>query len=216
MCKRTLLLISLVLVFVLTAAVGYADRYIPSGFPDANNTGLTGVGLTEEDLDDYTGSMTITTNGTTIEQKHISGEPSIQANNVTIKKCLLTDGGWYGIRAWFGNTGLLVEDCTIIGPTGFEGEIKVINGSNLTQKRFNIYNWGDAVAFGGNCVIEDCYFHDLNMYPGSHNDGMQMGDGDGSVVKHNTILGPWQDQTSAMIVKTDFGPIDDLPMPLLF
>jgi hypothetical protein len=118
MCRKTSFLISFLLVFGLTAGIGYAARIpIPAGFPNASNTGIAGVGLTEEDLTTYTGPYTITTDDTVVDKKLLSGQINIQADNVTIKRCKNTSGGsWYGLNANYGYTGTIVEDCTFVGP----------------------------------------------------------------------------------------------------
>ena len=210
MCKKLLFLISIVLVVGLSAGVGYAERYIPSGFPNASNTGIAGVGLTEQDLTDYTGTLTITTNGTVIEQKHIDGEILIQANNVTIRKCLITGGNWYQIRAYFGYTGTLIEDCTLRGVDDFGDTNKGIHGSNYTMRRCNSSNYVDDVSLGANCLLEDCYLHDPASFVGAHIDTLELYSGDNAIIRHNTFLMKWQEATGAVNVTTDFGNIHNL------
>ena len=183
MCKKCFTLIFVVLLLGLAAGISNAERYIPPGFPDANNTGIAGVGLTEGDLDDYTGPMTITTNGTVIEQKHIDGELLIQADNVTIRKCLITGGNWYQVRAYFGNTGFLLEDCTLIGVEGFGDTNKGIHGSDFIMRRCNSSNYVDDVSLGANCLLEDCFIHSPASFPGAHIDTLELYSGNNTTIR---------------------------------
>ena len=67
---------------------------IPTGFPTADNTGVpSGTTLTA-----YTGPMTITTDGTVIENKIINGGLDITGANVTIRNCIITYNDFFGDR----------------------------------------------------------------------------------------------------------------------
>ena len=208
MSKKLSILIAIGLVVCLAAGNGYGAQIpIPDGFPKASNTGLAGVGLTVNDLTTYTGSLTITTNGTTIEQKDITGCLHIQANNVTVKKCRLRQGGWYGIQANHGYTGTIIEDCLIEGPD--QPGIAVL-ASDTTIRRCDVSGYEDCIVFYTNVNIIDNYCHGLVETSTSHNDCIQLPVGGNCDIIGNTLQALYQTQTSAMLIQSNFGPVDDV------
>ena len=67
------------------------------GMPDATTTGVQ-PGIT---LKPYTGPMTITTDGAVIENVIINGMLTVDADNVTIRNCVVQNFSWYGImQTW--------------------------------------------------------------------------------------------------------------------
>ena len=84
---------------------------IPVGFPDASNTGVpAGTALTA-----YSGPKTITTDGTVIEGKIITGSLRVTGDNVVIKNCTITFSDYWGIDAE-GAKNITIQNCDIIGP----------------------------------------------------------------------------------------------------
>lgn len=140
--------------------------------PGPSNTGVP-AGTT---LTSYTGSYTITTDGTVIDSKIMTSRLHIKANNVTIRKCRWDSGGPYSIQCTYGYTGLLVEDCELrnMGSAG-------IYGSNFTARRLNIHDSdGDGLKPSANCLVESCWIHHLGKGDGAHADGVQTHGGGGS------------------------------------
>src|SRR4029453_16253456 len=89
---------------------------IPAGFPNATNTGVpAGTALTA-----YTGPKTVTTDGTVIDGKVITGSLIVHADNVVIKNCKITFDSWWGIQA-DGAKNIIIQDCTFVGP-GFNAD----------------------------------------------------------------------------------------------
>ena len=208
MCKKTFVLVTICLFVCLLTGTGYGAQIpIPAGFPNASNTGLAGVGLTVNDLTTYTSSLTITTNGTTIEQKDITGMLDIQANNVTVKKCRLRQGGWYGIQANRGYTGTVIEDCLIEGPD--QPGISVL-ASDTIIRRCDISGYEDCIVFYNNVDIIDNYCHDLVETATSHNDCIQLPVGGNCNIIGNTLQALYQNQTSAILIQSNFGPVDNV------
>jgi len=209
MCKKCFTLMTICLAVCLSAGTGYAARIpIPSGFPKASTTGLAGVGLTVNDLTTYTGPMTITTNGTTIDKKVITGQLNIKANNVTVKRCRVINGSNYGIHANWGYTGTVIEDCLVGHTTGGSG--KAIYCSNTIVRRCDVSQYKDCIYFGSNITFEDNYLHDMHYEAGFHVDCIQTGSGSNFTIKHNTMQSRYQTSTSAMILQAHFGPIYDI------
>src|SRR3954469_10911902 len=88
---------------------------IPAGFPDSSTTGVaTGTVLTT-----YTGPMTITTDGTVIENKIINGALDVTGDNVVIRNCRIVYNDFFAIDVRGAN--IRVENCDIIGP-GYKGD----------------------------------------------------------------------------------------------
>src|SRR4051794_5253077 len=81
------------------------------GMPTADTAGVQ-PGVT---LANYTGPMTITTDGTVIENKIFNGSLTVKAANVTIKNCIIQNFGTWGIEGEK-SPNLHVEYCDIIGP----------------------------------------------------------------------------------------------------
>lgn len=172
-------------------------------FPDATNTGLVGAGISVGSLTPSAG-FNIVTDGQVVELLDISGQVNVQANNVTIRKCRIT-GGIYGIRATFGYTGLVVEDCEIRN-----GSSKGFYGNNATIRRCNIHRYVDGLYIpGGEMTIVDCYVHDLAIGETTHNDGLQCIGGSNCVVRHNTIIAQGR-STSCMLWQTSVSTIDNI------
>ncbi|MEX0887585.1 MAG: right-handed parallel beta-helix repeat-containing protein, partial [Phycisphaeraceae bacterium] len=194
----------------LAAAGATADRIdIPTGFPDETTTGIAGVGLTLGDLTP-SGGMTITTDGMVIENMYITGGLNIKANNVTVRNTYIDAGTppagpFYGINASFGYTGTLIEDVTVIG-----GRSKSVYGGNMTVRRVNLSGGLDTLHVQSNVLVEDSYLHDLFQLPGSHNDGIQSTGGSNVTIRGNTIQALYQQQTSAIIIQSNFSPVDNV------
>ncbi|MFW6154549.1 MAG: right-handed parallel beta-helix repeat-containing protein, partial [Planctomycetota bacterium] len=186
------------LALLALCSLATAERIaIPSGYPDASTTGHSGT-LTPSS------SITVTEDGTVLEDLDISGGVAVKANDVTIRNCRIT-GGLYGINASYGYTGLLVEDCTI-----YDGTSKGIYGGNMIVRRCDISMYSDCMMVQSNVLVEDCYLHDLKITDTSHNDGIQSVGGSHITIRGCTIQAQYQGQTSALIFQTNNGPIDDI------
>ncbi|GAA2106767.1 hypothetical protein GCM10009841_26260 [Microlunatus panaciterrae] len=166
-------------------------------FPNADNTGVP-AGTT---LSSYTGPTTITTAGTVIDSKKITGCLNIKADNVTIKNSLIQSGGcFFNVLSDNGNTGLKLTDVEIDGQGNTSGD-SAINGSNFSCLRCDLHGTVDGAKAGSNVVIQDSYIHDLSMTSGSHNDGIQSLGTTSLRIVHNTIIIK-AGSTSAIILST--------------
>ena len=167
------------------------------GWPDATNTGVpAGTTLTA-----YTGPLTITTAGTVIDRRKITGCVVIKANNVTIKNSLLqTNGCFFNVLSDNGNTGLLLQDVEIDGQGNTTGD-SAVNGGGYTCLRCDIHGTSDGFKAGTGVIIQDSWIHDLAQGPGGHNDGVQSLGTTSLKIIHNSIV--VQDgATSAIILST--------------
>lgn len=176
---------------------------------DASNTGVpVGTVLAPSS------SVVVTTDGTVLDAKDITGSVSIKANNVTIRRSIITqnaDSKSYPIRVYSGFSGLVVEDTTIIG----SGAASVgICCNSFTLRRVDLSNTIDGVRADGRVTIEQSYIHHLARLPGSHNDTIQTLKGSDIVIRDNT-LSPYNTMTedsmnAAYIISAGVsgGPVD--------
>lgn len=150
----------------------------------ASNVGWAAAGAT---LTTYSGPSTITTDGTTIDSKDISGGLQINADNVTIRKSRIrahgsspTDGGVMAIQQgtfYDSQTNLTIEDCEITRPSGSSNSLDYalqLYGTGVTITRCKIWNVTSGIHFnphGGSCTVEDTYIGQLVDISGlDHND----------------------------------------------
>ncbi len=118
-----------------------------SGFPNATNTGVPpGVVLKSS------GSLVITTPGAVVEGLDIKGSVVIDAPNVTLKNCKVTDAGYDVVLIKPGIIGVTIQNCEIsnegVGGQGIAGQ-----GTFL---RNNIHDCADGIDVrGDNTLIEE-------------------------------------------------------------
>ena len=188
-----------------SAPGGSGDPTVPVGaFPNASRTGPTAAGYT---LTAYTGPTNITTPGTVISGKRITGGLDISAANVTVQGCDIT-----GTVTVHGVENAQILDSSIHGSSATDTSLDYgvhFAGSQHTGavRRTNIqWIYGDYIQFGsGQFQFTDNYLHDWVTSRGGssapHYDGISGWDGDNSglLIDHNTVLGPATDgETSAV------------------
>jgi hypothetical protein len=154
------------------------------GYPDASNTGVpAGTALVRS-----TGVYTIRKSGSVVSGLDVTGRVQVDANNVTIKDSLITADQFYGVSTGSGYDGTVITDVTIIGSTDGGGQCDVgIYGGVFHATRVNVSNCSDGFHLTGSGSVVDSYFHDPYFTGSSHNDGVQVFDGTGLVIRHNTI-----------------------------
>jgi len=202
---RTLSVIAVVMAWAIPY-LSAARIPIPDGFPNAQSTGITGAGLTYGDLTAPAGNK-ITQAGAVIENKDFTGLVTISTDNVTLRNCRVQSAS----HACILNNGknALIEYCELVGTAETNGA--AIKYGNYTARYCNIYGSSDGLKIGSNTTVENCYIHDQRKHDGSHNDGMQCSGGTSRIViRGNTIQGPYQTSTSALMFSTQNGTIDDV------
>ncbi|MDF1837549.1 MAG: hypothetical protein P1V35_06765, partial [Planctomycetota bacterium] len=126
-------------------APGTGDRPGPhnTGPTDASN--LTNVG-----------GMTITQDGTVVENVFVRGTIVVEADNVTIRNFKIDPGGTpYAIRANNGNTGLVIEDGELMNVSSAH-----IYGGNFEARRLNLHDsGGDGFKCTTDVLVEECWVH---------------------------------------------------------
>lgn len=177
----------------------------PSGsWPSAANTGVpAGVTLTPS------GGMTITTPGTVIDGKDISGTINVHANNVTIRNSRVRGSGFALVWIAGGVTGTRIEDCDLDGMKSSAGSMGVWGPA--TVLRNDIVGVENAVAPGSGSVVQDNYIHALGAPGSPHIDGIQIDGGLSNItIRHNTIdMTEWS-QTATVMIDNYFGPISNM------
>jgi hypothetical protein len=183
------------------------DRDVIPGVtkPSASNTGI----LPGSTLIPVTGDLLLTSD-TVLENLDIHGRVTVRTANVILRNCKIHVSGAAPVQSGTGiieNTragnSVVPIDCEIYSDTPDVGWIGVY-GSNITAIRCNIHDvvdHFDVFLPGGtttgptNTLIQSCWLHDY-MYVspdpnhpdnGTHNDGLQISNGDGTTAVGNFI-----------------------------
>jgi len=147
-------------------------------WPYEGNTGIpSGTGLTN-----YSGPMTVTTDGTIIDAKTITGTLVISAENVTIRNSKVNGN----IDADAANVSVIIEDSEIDGGNVWT---PAVGYGDITMKRTNVHGSRVSVLCGDNCDIQDSYLHGQYLQPGTdwHVNGYVSNGGSNVLVQHNSL-----------------------------
>src|SRR5262245_17327509 len=185
---------------------------IPTGFPTADNTGVpSGTVLTA-----YTGPMTITTDGTVIENKIINAGRGLDITgaNVTIRNCIITYNDFYGIDVYGNGVNVTVENCTIIGP-GYNGDSNAAINCDVGGGTFvgnDISGAMHGIALGpGSAVVKDNYIHDAgNNTADPHIGGISLKGGQNNVLIEGNTVVLGSDATSDVFLQNINAPISNV------
>jgi len=157
-------------------------------------------------LSPYTGPSTITTAGTVIDSKTVTGHLDIKAPNVVIRNSRI------GTLESSGAGTLTLTDVSADGGT-YDGS--VIYGDNITARRVEVTGARQSVSCT-NCDIEDSWMHGQYLLPGSswHVNGYISNGGNNVVLRHNTIACDVQTQgdggcTGPVAFFGDFSSLDN-------
>ena len=163
-------------------------------------------------------SVTIKTDGTVLENQHISATIRVKADNVIIRNCYITGAGNYSIQCTFGHKDLLIENCTMSDPKS----CGIYAGSNTTIRDCYISESGsDGMKVQGDDItVEGCYIHRIGTKPSSHADGSQSrGNNQRNYYYNNVFDIPFYDSpqyepgyksNACFMVQADLGPITDI------
>lgn len=171
-----------------------------ASYPDASNTGVpAGTSLSAS------GNITTSANNQTIDARDITGIVRIRHNNVTLKRCLITSDNGIIVECDSGSpTGVIVEDCTIVGTVG-AGQTAFNpdgGGGGSIIRRCNISAVENGIGIGENAQqIRDNYIHNLYQSVTAHTDGIQgVGGFTSLIIDHNSIFGV---DTSCVILQNE-------------
>ena len=181
-------------------------------FPDGNCTGWRHTGVT---LAPYTGPMTITASGTTIDSALITGYLQIKAANVTIKRSQVNGN----IDTGYGDSSnVVIEDVEI---NAGNSVYSALGQANFTCRRCNIY--GAAMGVNAyNFTVEDSWIHDLYGTEAVHSEAI-LGYNGNIVIRHNRLSGNYNSasggfnptdggMSSSVSLYTHWGPMSNVVM----
>jgi len=165
---------------------GFTIAGVPgTGFPDATNTGLAGVGMTEADLTLYAGPEGFQNNEVAvIEDKLINGDIRIYDNaSVTLRRCKIN--GHIDIDS--ANADLTMEDCHVDATTWPNA---AVGFQNMTILRCDIEGGITAVNASINVLVEDSYLHGqrISATGQDHAGGFLCSGGHDITLTGNTIV----------------------------
>lgn len=167
----------------LTGSVPGGD--IPDGFPDAFNTGLAGVGMTEADLSPYSGPGGYDQGGPYLLEDQLINDDIRLYNNVqmTIRRCKIN--GHIDIDS--AGASLLIEDSHVDASSWSNAAVGFMN---MTIRRCDIEGGITAVNASINVTVEDSYLHGQVIAPTGeqHAGGFLCSGGHDITLTHNTIV----------------------------
>jgi hypothetical protein len=148
-----------------------------SGWPDASNTGWSGT------LTAYTGPLTITTPGTVIDSKIVTGTLLIRAANVTVTNSQV-NGTVYVDEDWTGSSVTVTDSVVDAGQKPGTG----IGDINFTVLRTEVIGGNRSIYCYHACEVRDSYVHgqfrdSTGVY---HESGIRMSQN--TTLVHNSIV----------------------------
>lgn len=175
------------------------------GLPTAATTGVPkDIKLTLSD------GLVVTKPGTVIEGLDIRGQVYIQAENVTLKNCKVTYGGYAPVRISQGVQGVTVQDCIINGLGQGSSSHGITGAGTFLRNDISGVENGINIEADVPTVIRGNYIHDLQSAEDPHYDGIQIfGDNRNVIVEGNTIINS-QPGVSAVFVANTFGSVDNI------
>lgn len=158
---------------------GCFDRLAACGYPTTSSTGVpAGTVLTA-----FTGSTTIRTAGTVIENKTMPCI-AIEAANVVLRRVRITGPCFYGIDMRTGS--LTIEDSEV---NCVDGRGTGIAWDHFAARRVYIHDCENALEMGEASSVEDSYLSAREATSAGHGDDIQSQGGNGVLVRHNTFAG---------------------------
>ena len=180
-------------------------------WPGPDNTGVpSGTTLTN-----YTGSCTITVNGTVIDARTVNCAPLlIRAANVTITNSQL-NGGVNIESAYCGSANMTITDSSVDLPAevgGNSGSTGILR-CNFTANRVDVTGGRRSMYCVNNCVIENSWVHEQGVDPleEAHFSGIRMEQN--GTIRHNSITceatrsGPGSGCSAGLTGYPDFAPV---------
>ena len=176
----------------------------PSGdFPNADNTGVPdGTTLTA-----YTGSCSITANGTVIDSKIVNCDLDIKASDVVIKRSRINGevNGGEGTKSSF-----RIEDSEVINKA--RAACQCIGSDNFTALRVEVKGGNRGIYCRLNCTVQDSWIHGTALLATQHASAIRVERY--STITHNTMQCDWTALTDSeigcsadMTGYPDFAPI---------
>ena len=154
--------------------------------PTPDNTGPVGP------LTPYTGPRTIRQDGAVYENfEWIGGSITIEADNVTIRNCLIDaqDGGSYGLQIHRSN-GTVIEDCEFVRQTS-AAIYDTAGTTRITRAHIHEQRSDGLKLSGRETIVEHSLITKIGRNLGTgHHDGIQARNCRDCVIRSNTIGPP--------------------------
>lgn len=155
-------------------AAGNAGILYPSRLVDSAQSGL----------------VTISVDGTVVENQNFRGTYWVRANNVTIKNCkidgALGEFGSYGIWEDSGHTGNIFEENEVVNCSS-SGVLA--RGAEVTRNYFHNMAGDGMKALATGSVFTENYIAELGTAEGAHGDGLQITQGlDIDIIRNHFVL----------------------------
>lgn len=190
-------------------------RSRPGGKPSASNTGVApGAALTVVSGNQTFGAGA---SGRTITGKDFHGYVKVTGSHMTFRDCIFRGGNPSGNNALFDTSdsggNITVSDSEFV-PTNPAATIDGLWLKNTTVLRANVHGTVDGIKADSGSVIRDSYIHDMQWFANdpnqgggeTHNDAIQILNGSGITIDHNTLATAGKDPNSAIQITQDFGP----------
>jgi hypothetical protein len=166
----------------------------------------------------YIGNTGYPANGTVVANRHFrvtgSGFFAVYGDNVTFRNVCIDSNVDGAIRLQPRHRALHVIDSTIRGGNvaGGAGVCGTGLGLGAGSTAVRVVSTGceDGFLIGSGSSLVDSWCHGLVGRAGGHNDCIQITGGTNMTIRHNVLDGPWRGQTSAILVKSDFQPINNV------
>lgn len=151
----------------------------------------------------YVGDLSVEQDGAVLRGLDI-GCLRVHASDVLVEHSRVRCGANTAVRVMSGAQGLVVRDTEI---DGMDRASVGVGPAHFHLQRVDVHSSSDGVRAGTSVTVEDSRIHDLFRSEGSHNDGIQITQGSGIVIRGNTIdVRSGQDYMNAAVIISAKGP----------
>lgn len=177
------------------------------GFPDATNVGVRPGRV----LRVVRGDVHTTKDGQVVAGLDIRGTLFVDHSGVVVEDVKVTGAGGSSWAVQIGRDrpvkDVVVQDCTVDGSSSDQGGVLGGARSSWALVNCDVFNSENAVRASGNARIQSNYLHAFaSTSRAAHYDGVEIYEGDGTTVVHNTIVLD-RAETSTVNVQATFGRI---------
>lgn len=184
---------------------------LPSTKPDSTTTGVpSGTSLSTS------GTITITTAGTVIDAKNVTGSIVVMADNVTIKNTKIQSTGYYGIEIRSGYAGAKVINSEIFAPDPGNYIGIAADGTDSIICGNYIHGFQNGITLTGiHNILQANDIEKLEDVGDPHYDAVEVYGGNGHKLWGNHLRntkpdGTWLGDTGAINLTAYDGNIDDV------
>lgn len=160
---------------------------------NATNTGIVGAGIAESSLTP-SGSVTFSSSGATISGLKVTGTLSLQGSNITLRNCVVVQGGANSFGLVVDGSGCTVENVTVRPPSGSVSMLSsiIVGGNNVAIRRCDASGGENILTSNGFGVLyEENYFHGSSIVsdPAGHADVCEVYNGSATFQRNRMVMG---------------------------